>query len=486
MKNYFTIIGLMVLTIFTCANINKVDFRNWKLADKLDGIHSGIIDLNNLDNYANQTVPNYITQDNTAGNAITDIGATLGRVLFYDKNLSSNNTISCASCHQQQFAFSDTAQASVGVNGTTGRHAMRLVNSRFAEEVQFFWDERAATLEIQTTQPIQDHAEMGFSGTNGDPDLDSLIRKLEDIPYYQMLFNAAFGDAVITEERMQQTMAQFIRSIQSFDAPFDVGLAQVANPGQNFPNYSADENAGKQLFLTPPQIDANTGQRVSGGFGCAGCHRPPEFDIAPNSLNNGVIASINGTGPDLANTRSPSLRDVVDGNGNANGPMMHNGNFNTLAGVLIHYNHVQNNNAQLDPRLKTNPGPNGVPTDFQMTVQERNQMVSFIETLTGNNVYTDLRWSNPFDANDDLNVIAYVNTTSIEEEDLIKIYPTYTNSELIIETPYELQNENMWVFDMSGRVVYSGNIQNRLNVSHYQAGMYLLKIKDKTYKFVKH
>ena len=135
-------------------------------------LSSSTLDLGNLFNYENQAVPSYITEDNTAGNVITDEGATLGRVLFYDKNLSSNRTIACASCHIQEFAFSDTAVASQGVNGTTGRHSMRLVNSRFSEEERFFWDERASSLEVQTTMPIQDHAEMGFSGTNGDPDLN--------------------------------------------------------------------------------------------------------------------------------------------------------------------------------------------------------------------------------------------------------------------------------------------------------------------------
>jgi len=97
------------------------------------------------------------------------VSATLGRVLFYDKQLSANGAIACASCHKQEFAFSDTAQQSVGLNGgLTGRHSMRLVNSRFADEVRFFWDERASSLEDQTTQPIQDHVEMGFSGENGN------------------------------------------------------------------------------------------------------------------------------------------------------------------------------------------------------------------------------------------------------------------------------------------------------------------------------
>ncbi len=80
------------------------------------------------DNYANQTIPRYITRDNTGQNAIQDRTATLGRVLFYDTNLSIDNSLSCASCHKQELAFSDTAVASKGVSGgNTVRHSMRLI-----------------------------------------------------------------------------------------------------------------------------------------------------------------------------------------------------------------------------------------------------------------------------------------------------------------------------------------------------------------------
>ena len=77
--------------------------------------------------------------------------------LFYDKNLSIDNSISCASCHQQAAAFGDLATVSTGVDGVTGRHSMRLAYARFGNEDRFFWDERAPSLEAQTTQPIQDH-----------------------------------------------------------------------------------------------------------------------------------------------------------------------------------------------------------------------------------------------------------------------------------------------------------------------------------------
>jgi cytochrome c peroxidase len=103
----------------------------------------------------------------------------------------------------QANAFGDVAIASDGINGSTTRHAMRLINSRFARENKFFWDERANTLELQTTQPIQNHIEMGFSGTLGDADLNTLITKLQKIGYYQELFKYTYGSETVSENKIQ-------------------------------------------------------------------------------------------------------------------------------------------------------------------------------------------------------------------------------------------------------------------------------------------
>jgi len=353
----------------------------------------GVLDLSSLANYANQPVPTYINKDNTtAGNSITDAGATLGRVLFHDKRLSRNDTVSCSSCHAQSHAFADPAVASTGVGGMTGRHSMRLINTRFANERRFFWDERAATLEAQTTQPIRDHAEMGFSGSSGDPDFATLTAKLAAIPEYRVLFAMTFGTSSITESRIQSALAQFVRSIQSFDSKFDAGRAQVANNAAAFPNFSVQENNGKSLFLNPPN------QR---GAGCAGCHAPPEFDIDPNSRNNGVTTKIGG-GTDLTVTRSPSLRDLIGPSGQSNGPFMHDGGLSTLAQIIGHYNAIPGDNTNLDPRLRR---PGGGVQNLNLTQQERNDLVAFLQTLTGSNVYTDEKWSDPFDAENQLTLI---------------------------------------------------------------------------------
>ena len=354
------------------------------------------IDPNNLVNYANQARPAYIGgKDNTGGNNITNAKATLGRVMFYDKNLSIDNSISCGSCHKQQFAFSDTAIASKGVaGGLTARHSMRLINSRYAVETKFFWDERAATLEVQTTKPIQDHAEMGFSGLSGRPALANLLIKLQAIGYYNELLKFVYGDITVTEARMQECLAQFVRSIQSFDSKFDAGRATVANDGQPFPNFTAQENLGKQLFITVPVFDPG-GNRIGGGAGCNGCHNAPEFDIAPNTGNNGIIGKITpGVGIDITVTRAPSLRDVTNGLGIENGPLMHTANLATVQNAVGHYNtiNIAPGNTNLDPKLR----PNGQGQKLNLTGAEQSALVAFIKTLGGTNVYTDVKWGSPF------------------------------------------------------------------------------------------
>src|SRR5204862_5684893 len=139
----------------------------------------------------------------------------------------------------------------------------------------------------------------------------------------------------------QNAVTQFVRSIQSFDSKDDAGR-RFAVDANSFSNFTLSENNGKQLFITAP---------AQGGAGCAACHRPPEFDIDPNSRNNGVIAAIGG-GTDLTNTRSASLRNLVGSAGEFNTAYMHNGSFTTLAAVINHYAAIPADNPNLDARLR--------------------------------------------------------------------------------------------------------------------------------------
>lgn len=395
MKKHFLRSLIAMYSLASCSSESEktyVDINDTYPA--VDAVFGTSIDLNNLENYANQDVPAYITKNNANLNPITDKGATLGRILFYDKKLSMNNTVSCASCHKQELAFGDNSVASNGVNGNTGRHSMRLINTRFAAESKFFWDERAATLEIQTTMPIKDHGEMGYSGANGDQSFSDLIVKLNGVAYYKELFKFVYGSEEITEGKMQLALAQFIRSIQSFDSKYDVGRATAQNDGMPFANFTAQENTGKNLFLTPPVFNG-TGVRTAGGFGCAVCHGAPEFDIDPNSRNNGIIGQIAGSGIDITNTRAPSLRDLVGPTGTLNGQLMHTGVITSLQAAIGHYGtiHIAPGNTNLDPRLR--PGGNG--QQLNVTANEVNSVIAFLETLSGTDVYTNPKWSDPFE-----------------------------------------------------------------------------------------
>jgi cytochrome c peroxidase len=381
MMRYFTLLAFVALLISACGTDSQeiTPDENLDMTASL-AIFGDRLSFDSPLNYDQQDIPSYITKDNTAANPIENKTATLGRVLFYDKSLSVDQTVSCASCHQQAKAFSDDQIVSLGINGLTGRHSMRLINTRFADEDRFFWDERAASLEEQTTMPIQDHAEMGFSGEDGDPAFEELIQRLEDLDYYQELFTWAYGDVTITEERIQASLAQFIRSIQSFDSKYDQGRAQVNRYNQDFPNFSELENEGKRIFMTPPP---------QGGAGCDGCHRSPEFDIDPDSRSNGVttVAGDN-TRMDNTNTRAPSLRDLFNNNGILNGPLMHDGSFVTLEEVIAHYSNVPQG-SNIDRRLE---GP-----DIDLDDAEIEALVAFLKTLSGTQVYTDEKWSDPFE-----------------------------------------------------------------------------------------
>jgi cytochrome c peroxidase len=440
---------------------------------------SATIDLDNLFNYASQNLPDYINKDNTVDNILDDKIATLGRVLFYDTNLSNNNTVSCASCHQQEFAFGDPAPVSVGLNGEfTGRHSMRLINARFGDEVQFFWDERASTLEDQTTRPIQDHVEMGFSGTQGDPDMEDLLSHLGTLPYYDSLFSFAYGSNEITEEKMQLALAQFVRSIQSFDSRFDEGLSQVnGNINANFTNYTPEENLGKNIFVDAPP---------NGGAGCIACHRGPEFDIGPLSLNNGVITVAGDpSAVDVTNTRAPTLREVFDQEGNLNGPLMHDGSFTNMLDVINHYSAIPNDpqNTNLDPRLQ----PNGQPQNLNLSEAEKEALIAFLKTLTGNDVYTNEKWSNPFELDGSITIVGgNLGINNAEDKATVTLYPNPA-----IDTVHILLTSGAYdivIYNSLGQKVLKSqsNGSTSLDVNNLKSGVYFVTILDVTSNTLTH
>jgi cytochrome c peroxidase len=322
--------------------------------------------------------------DNTpTDNPITDDGATLGRVLFYDKKLSANGTISCASCHKQDQGFSDDAVLSEGFDGgLTRRHSMTLINARFYQRGRFFWDERASTLEEQVLEPFQDPVEMGMT-------LDQVVDVVQEQPYYPELFEKAFGSEEVTTDRISKALSQFVRSIVSFSSKYDEGRSQVTTPGANFPNFTSEENLGKNIFFSTIPND---------GGACFGCHTTEAFISAnPGPQNNGLDAFSTtdfGAGEVFTNSifegrfKTTSLRNVE-----LTAPYMHDGRFTTLEEVVEHYNSGIQDHPTLSPALRD---ANNDPIRLNLTDAEKSALVAFLKTLTDNSVSTEIKWSDPF------------------------------------------------------------------------------------------
>jgi len=301
-----------------------------------------------------------------ATNPTTDAGATLGRVLFYDTRLSANDRIACASCHVRQWGFSDTAQFSTGfLGGKTGRHASALANARFYLRGRFFWDERAATLEDQTLQPIQNPVEMGLT-------LDQLVLKLQVTSYYAPLFQAAFGTGEVTSERVSRALAQYVRSIVSYGSRFDAAFP----PGAQAPNLA---------LLTPDEVQ---GLNLFNGLGrCAQCHAT-NAHVSDDVHNTGLDATVTDVGAGNGRFKAPSLRNVA-----LRGRFMHDGRFTALAEVVDFYSSGVQANPFLDNRLRA---PGGVPLRLGLTTAQRDAIVAYLQTLTDPALLSDPRFADPF------------------------------------------------------------------------------------------
>jgi len=307
--------------------------------------------------------------DNTPlDNPVTNAGATLGRVLFYDPRLSANDRVSCSSCHLQSLGFSDSARFSHGfAGGVTARHAMSLGNARYYTRGKFFWDERAATLEAQALQPIQNSVEMGMT-------LDNLVTKLKLTSYYAPLFQGAFGSSDITSDRIGRALAQFVRAMSTYQSRYDRAVAT-----NNFGLLSAEEQLGMQLFMP-----------VAGGVptvGCDRCHGTAAI-ISDNVHNNGLDAVAVDTGAGRGRFKAPSLRNV-----GLRTSFMHDGRFTTLRQVIDHYNTGVNASPDLDQRLKN---PDGSARRLNLTPQQEDAIVAFLNTLTDATFISDLKFGNPF------------------------------------------------------------------------------------------
>lgn len=400
---YKSLLFLLIIfssTIFSCKNDNEME-----MADPLDlladlSLPEIPFEYENIqfpEHYLNNVLPTIpyrfqfaaIESDNTpASNPITNKGALLGRVLFYEKKLSANGTISCASCHKQESGFSDDKVLSIGFDGgLTRRHSMSLTNARFYDTGKFFWDERAETLEDQVLMPFQDPIEMGLT-------LDTLIQIVNNLPYSAPLFKDAFGDETVTADRISKALAQFIRSLVSINSKYDEGRALVSSPLTDFPNFTAQENMGKELFYSSNLVAPS----------CQSCHSSEAFLaplLAPNATTIGSINGLDSISTDdlgifessgIPNHRGkfkvPSLRNVA-----IRPPYMHDGRFSNLEEVIEHYSVGMQNHPRTLPFMKD---ANGDVIKYNFTDLEKEALVAFLNTLTDTQFITDEKFSTPF------------------------------------------------------------------------------------------
>jgi cytochrome c peroxidase len=388
MKNYIRFAIAILTTVLLLNACNKdAQINSEDILVTEDVLTKGFPNLPSTPfNYANIQLPNYLSGPNIVGqlntpanNVITDHGATLGRVLFYDVRLSKNNVKSCSSCHLQANSFSDPDQFSTGFDGgLTDRNSMSLLNAAYYPNGHFFWDERAVSAEVQASGPITNAVEMGMT-------MPEVVVKLQQAGFYQSLFQKAYGSEVIDSAGIVKAIAQFVRSMVSYRTKYDEGRAAFPpnqNPGQvNFANFTAQENQGKQLFF--------------GQAGCAACHGTETF-TSPGARNNGLdlVYADNGVGAVTGNPqqnglfKSPSLRGIEP-----SAPYMHDGRFATLEAVVEHYSTGIKAHPNLSPQLRL---PNGMPRNLNLTTQQKAALVAFLKRLNDTGIATDAKFANPF------------------------------------------------------------------------------------------
>jgi cytochrome c peroxidase len=298
-------------------------------------------------------------------NPLTVQGVALGRRLFYDKILSANNTQACASCHKQENAFADGhTKFSIGIDGIIGdRNAMPLFNLAWAKT--YFWDGRAKTLEEQALQPIENEIEMHAK-------LDDVLAKLNADTQYPQLFLNAFGSKLITRQNLAKAIAQFERTIISSNSYYDKWLKGEVQ-------LSSTDSFGKILFDDQFKGD------------CTHCHTLgstfSDFDFKNNGLD--LVAVDSGKykqtllSDDIGKFKTPTLRNIA-----LTSPYMHDGRFETLEGVLQHYNIGFHNPPNLDVNMEK--GIKG-----RLTIPETKAIISFLKTLTDSSLLTNSAYSQP-------------------------------------------------------------------------------------------
>ena len=296
-----------------------------------------------------------------ADNPPTAETIVLGRKLYYDKALSIDNTVACASCHAPDAGFADPRQFSVGVNGGTGdRQAPPVLNAAYFGAQ--FWDGRSPSLEDQAGGPVQNPIEMGFTH-------EGVEERLTQDASYVAEFEAAWGPGPITYEKVGKSIASFERTVLVGNSPFDRYLF-----GGEKDAMSEEAIRGLEIFR-----DVKKGN-------CEVCHTINEEEgyalFTDNKYHNlGVGADIDGSladdgrakvtsaAADKGAFKTPHIRNIAD-----SGPYMHDGHLKTLKEVLDFYIGAGNSNDNRDKEIHE--------LDF-LTAQERTDLIAFMEALSG-------------------------------------------------------------------------------------------------------
>ncbi|WKN31967.1 cytochrome c peroxidase [Porifericola rhodea] len=321
-------------------------------------------------------------------NPLTEEGVALGRMLFYETQLSEDGSISCASCHQQNKAFTDGKQFPVGLNGgEVDKNAMSLHNLLWVS--RFNWDGRDASLEEQAVGPLTNPLEMGLT------DVNEAVLRLQATDNYPNKFFEAFGSDSITEQNLLKALAQFQRTLISDQTKLDRYWRDEYQPTEL-------ELKGMTLFYTHPE--PSQGIR---GANCGDCHLGPftggAYEGFSGFHNNGLdtdaslaegLASHSGSNFDQGKFRAPSLRNIA-----LTAPYMHDGRFSTLEEVLEHYDeHIQMSNT-LDPLILEASNQAITTSDsvrLYLLPEEKEAVLAFLHMLTDSSFIQNEKFSNPF------------------------------------------------------------------------------------------
>jgi len=337
----------------------------------------------------------------SAATAYSNAGAQLGRVLFYDKRMSLNNTVACGSCHHQELAFSDMASLSAGFGGRkTHRNSIAITNPVVFSNL--FWDSRANSPMDLSLRPVFDHIEMGMESD------EMLETKLAATDFYPALFQAAFGSREVTRKKVSLAITQFLSSMITKNSRFDVAVArELTSRGMNnggfnnfnthfdfdiaaaqFSNFNALEQMGKDLFFSDRArcSRCHTGENLSAPEDPGSGYSGPTI---AGTANIGLDRTYADNGKNNGKFRIPSLRNVE-----ITGPYMHDGRFANLDQVIDHYNRGIQPHPHLDKNLMVTGG--SAPVRLNLTQEEKDALVAFLRTLTDVSFITDKKFSDPF------------------------------------------------------------------------------------------